>query len=66
MKPDVARQTRIDGLHKQALFGKFTKNGKFNYMKLIAAAKLIGVTSQTAESYAEAVVIRLKKVGKLN
>lgn len=66
MKPDIARQTRINDLHKQALFGKFTKNGKFNYAQLVAAAKLIGVTNQTAQSYAEAVVVRLKEVGKIN
>ncbi len=65
MKPDQARQTRINGLHKQALLGKFTTNGKFNYMKLIAAAKIIGVTKVTAESYAEAVILRLKKARKI-
>ncbi len=66
MKPDAARETRIRGLHQKALHKKYTLNGIFNYAKLVADAKAIGVTLQTAISYSDAVVERLKKGGNLH
>jgi hypothetical protein len=65
MNLDEKREGRINMLHQKALNGKFTNNGRFSYTELVAAAKIIGVTKQTAQSYADTVIDRLKKGGHL-
>lgn len=62
---EVKRGLRINGLHQKALWGKYTKNGKFSRIELINDAKAIGVGVGTAESYADSVISRLKKGGHL-
>ena len=61
----VKRDMRIQGLYKQALAGQFTTDGEFHYDELVKAAKIIGVQSKTAVSYADTVVNRLKRAGHL-
>lgn len=56
---------RINSLYQKALRRKYTHGGKFSLIELINDAKAIGVSNKTAESYADAVVKRLKKAGHL-
>ena len=61
----LKRDMRIQSLYQKALKGKYTKDGKFRYDKLVEDAKMIGVAISTAHSYADSVVARLTKAGHL-
>ena len=55
------RAGRIDTLYQRALSGKYSKFGLFSFTELVGDAMAIGVGRKTAESYADAVINRLKK-----
>ena len=61
----LKRDMRIKSLHQQALKGKYTHGGKFSMTELFNDALAMGVHPRTAQSYANAVVERLKKGGHL-
>lgn len=65
MKGEEKRQTRIDMLHKRALAGKYTWSNQFHFDALVNDAKTMSVSKATAESYADAVIIRLRKRGHI-
>ena len=65
MKLAEIRSHRLNCLYQKALGGKFTTNNKFSETKLIAEAKLLGISSDTAEDYARTVIMHLKKAGHL-
>ena len=62
---EIKRNGRIQSLYQKAIRKKYTKNGKFSQIQLIADAKCIGVGEKTAESYADTVISMLKKAGHL-
>ena len=66
MNSELKRNGRINALCKKAEAGKFTSKGKFVANLLVAEAMQIGVSKSTAESYADVVISRLKKTGKIH
>ena len=66
MNSELKRNGRITILYQKADKGEFTKNGKFGYVLLVAEAMKIGISKSTAESYADVVISRLKKTGKIH
>jgi len=65
LKSDEKRNNRINMLHQRALNRKFNDDEMFRYDLVVASAMTMGVSKQTAESYADVVVTRLKKAGHL-
>lgn len=65
MKSDEKREGRINTLHQRALNKRYTSNGKFHFDKLLDDARNMGVAEITAQSYGQAVLLRLKKGGHL-
>jgi len=65
MNSEQKRSTRINSLYNKADNGNFTVKGKLNYLLIVAAAMGIGVSKPTAESYADTVISRLKKTGRI-
>lgn len=61
LKSDEKRNNRINMLHQRALKGKYTWSGQFHYDAMVNDAMSMGISEPTARSYADAIVIRLKK-----
>jgi len=59
MKADFARDQRIISLFYRAVRKKYTEEGVFSESKLYNDALEMGVTSTTAQSYTNAVIIKL-------
>jgi len=61
MNNDFKRDQRILVLYNRSLRKKFTHGGTFSETELFNDALAMGVTTTTAQSYADAVIIKLKK-----
>ena len=61
LKSDEKRNNRIMMLHQRALEKKYTWSGQFHYDVLVNDAMSMSVSESTARSYADAVIIKLKK-----
>ncbi len=65
MKADFARDQRIITLYYRAVRKKYTEEGKFSESNLYNDALEMGVTSTTAQSYTDAVIVKLVAMGFL-